>query len=229
MASSCAAAGREGAASDTFRFEVSLAVPESQMVAWFEQARAGERIVYCRGFIALREDAAWKLAGAWAREGLVNLVTERDGAQMIWLAERSSAGPRAPRVKRDFREDLARTQQRALLAVLRRAADRGEACPSRSALAREVCGVVSRKGRDRVGYLLRRLVNEKRIAVAAGDATRAPVVTILAKGRGFGKSTRSSSEAVAQKTTRSSSEAVAQKSTRSSSEAVARKRTGVSE
>lgn len=186
MASSGAAAGR----TETFSFQITMVAEVSALVAWFEQAQAGERVSYAEGFVLPREAEAVKLAGAWAREGLVHLVQARgERGRTIWLAERSSAGPKGPRPKRDFREDLTRTQMRRLLDELRGVADRGAPCPSRSALAVLVCGQASRKGRDRVGYLLRRLADEGRIAVEAGDATRAPVVTILARGRGYGKAT----------------------------------------
>jgi len=181
---------------ETFRFQISLAIPESQLFAWFEQAAPGERIVYCRGFVPLREDAAWKLAGAWQREGLVHLVTEKDGRETKWIAERRPTGTAPERAgKRNAREDFARTQARVLLDLLRTAAERGEACPSRKVLAGSVCGVLPGdrrmpKARDRVGYLMRRLETEGRIAIRPGSATRAPVVTILARGRACGLSTK---------------------------------------
>lgn len=199
MASSSSAVGRKddlSAAAETFSFQITMVAEESMLVAWLEQARAGERVAYAEGFVAPREAAAFKLVGAWAREGLVHLVTAKgERGRTIWQAERSSAGPKVARPKRDFREDLTRTQMRGLMDELRRAADRGATCPSRSALAVAVCGarrsvpVELRKGRDRIGYLLRRLADEGKIAIEAGDAVRAPVVTILAKGRGCGKST----------------------------------------
>lgn len=193
--------------SERFSIQLGMVVPESELVAWFEQAQAGDAAVYASGFVLPREAAAVKLAGAWGRAGLVHLTQARDPAEprrWLWRCERSSAGPKAARPRRDFREDLTRTQMRRLLDELRVAADRGAPCPSRSALAREVCGVTAgdrriAKARDRVGYLLRRLVDERRIAMVAGDATRPPVVTILAKGRGCGKSTASSSAAVGRK------------------------------
>ena len=56
-----------------------------------------------------------------------------------------------------------------ILREIEHAADQGAPCPSNGAL----CG----------------LADEKRIAWQAGSATQRPVVTILAKGRGCGKST----------------------------------------
>lgn len=189
------AVGRKDA--ETFSFQITMVAEVSALVAWFEQAEAGERVPYAEGFVFPREAEAAKLVGAWQREGLVHLVQARgDRGRTQWFAQRSSAGPRGPKPKRDFREDLTRVQLRKLLEELRVCADRGAACPSRSALALAITGQASRKGRDRVGYLLRRLVDENRIAMEAGDATRAPVVTIVAKGRGCGKSTASSSAAV---------------------------------
>lgn len=176
--------------SETFRFQVSLAIPESQLVAWFEQAAHRDRIIYCHGYVPLREDAAWKLAGAWAREGLVHLVTEKDGGQTRWIAERSSAGPKAAKAPRDRSDDVTTIQLRKLLDHLRGAADRGEAMPGYRWLARDLTGNAERKGRDRVAYLLKRLAEQGRITLtpAPKGAQHGPTVTIAAKGRGFGKS-----------------------------------------
>jgi hypothetical protein len=181
---------------ESFSFQITMVAQVSALVAWFEQALPGERVAYAEGFVFPRDAEAAKLAGAWQREGFVHLVQARgERGRTIWQAERSSAGAAAPRQKRNFREDLTRTQMRNLMDELRRAADRGQPCPSRSALAVAICGsrksapAEMRKGRNRVTYLLGRLVNESKITVEAGDATRAPVVTIVAKGRGFGKST----------------------------------------
>jgi hypothetical protein len=189
---------------ETFSFQITMVAEVSALVAWFEQALPGERVAYAEGFVFPRDAEAAKLAGAWQREGFVHLVQARgERGRTIWQAERSSAGAAAPRQKRDFREDLTRTQMRNLMDELRRAADRGQPCPSRSALAVAICGSRKsiagemRKGRDRVGYLLRRLADENKITVEAGDATRAPVVTIVAKGRGCGKRTAASASSSA--------------------------------
>jgi hypothetical protein len=209
-ASSSAAVGREGDAlamreTDTFRFQVSKALPLHLLVAWFEQAEPGDRIEYCAGYVPLREDAAWKLAGSWAREGLVHLVTERaeDRAGVLthWIAERRPLGfvGDGPALggKRTPGEDLKQVQLRALLGLLRDAAAARRVCPSLADLAVAVCGSrrnrpgEMRRGCRRVGYLRDLLVAEGKIAVAAGTPARKPVVTILARGKGCGMSTAS--------------------------------------
>ncbi|MGL5446570.1 MAG: hypothetical protein ACRDBL_04595 [Rhabdaerophilum sp.] len=181
-------------AAETFRFQVSHVIPESQLYAWFEQAEPGERVVYCQGYLPLRDDAAWKLAGAWASEGLVHLVTEREGTATRWIAERrplglvSGAGA-ARGAKRTAAEDLVQVQLRALLALLRDAAAAGRRCPTKTEQAEAVTGQTSLRARNRVTYLRKRLVAEGKISVVAGAQNRAPVVTILARGKGCGLST----------------------------------------
>lgn len=194
-----AAVGRKDAQAESFSFRVSLAIPESQLFAWFEQAAPGERVIYCQGYVPLREDAAWKLAGAWAREGLVHLVTERDGAQTRWIAEKRGSLPASSseavgrkNLPRDPKaEPLLQTQMRALLALLRDAAAAGARCPTKTELALKVTGAKTLRARNRVTYLRRRLEAEGKIAVIAGSHKQAPVVTILARGKAHGMSTSS--------------------------------------
>jgi hypothetical protein len=180
---------------DTFRFQVSKALPLHLLVAWFEQAAPGDRIEYCSGYVELRDDAAWKLAGTWAREGLVHLVTERAGAVRHWIAERrGSCGPNSavPDAKAAKVEHIAQIQMRELLKLLRDAAAAGLPCPSGTALAKAVTGQSDVRALKRVWYLRKRLVIEGKIAVAAGTHQRKPVVTILARGKGCGMSTAAS-------------------------------------
>lgn len=177
--------------SETFRLQVSFAIPESQLFAWFEQAEPGERVVYCQGYVPLQEDAAWKLAGAWASEGLVHLITRKEGARTMWMAERRPIGTAPVRsVKRSASEDLVQVQLRALLVLLRDAAAAGLRCPTKTAMARAVTGQTDQRALNRVTYLRKRLEGEGKIAVVAGTHDRAPVVTILARGKGCGCSTK---------------------------------------
>jgi hypothetical protein len=193
-----AAVGRKDASArqdtESFRFQISKALPEHLLIDWFAQAAPGERIEYCEGYVPLRDDAAWKLAGAWQREGLVNLVTEREGTRTRWIAEkRGSAASSSAAVGRKERdpkaEPLLQTQMRALLDLLRAAAAAGARCPSKTEMAEQVTGATSLRARNRVTYLRRRLEAEGKIAVIAGSHKQAPVVTILARGKGCGKST----------------------------------------
>lgn len=183
---------------ELFRFQISRAVPEHLLQAWFAQAQAGERIVYCHGYLALREDAAWKLAGAFAREGLVHLVTERDGAQTKWIAEKRGSAPAPARPGKSAdavrAEPLVKLQLDALLGLLRDAAAKGARCPTKTEQARAVTGQDGIRARNRVTYLRKRLEAEGKIAVVAGAHNQAPVVTILARGKGCGLSTAAASK-----------------------------------
>lgn len=182
------------AKADSFRFQIALAIPESQLVAWYEQAAPGERVTYCHGYVPLRDDAAFKLAGALQRAGLVHLATEKDGTQTRWIAEkRGSATVSVAGIvpaKRSFGEDLAKIQLTALLDMLRAAAAAGARCPSITELAHKITGQHDQRARNRVIYLRKRLVTDGKITVDAGTHARAPVVTILARGKGCGCSTK---------------------------------------
>ncbi len=181
---------------DNFSFTITKVVQVSQMVLWLEQARPGEALEYAEGFVEPRDYEGFKLAGAWAREGLVHLSIARPRPNRewkVWQAVRSSqlgkAQP-APR-PRPSTEEVARIQMRTLLTILRRVADRGEVLPSYRKLALELTGQRTRKGLGRIDYLLRRLEAEGRITIQrpARGAQHGPQVTIIAKGRGVGKTT----------------------------------------
>lgn len=189
------------AKAEVFRFQISRAVPEHLLQAWFEQAQAGERIVYCHGYLALRDNPAWKLAGAFAREGLVDLVTERDGAQTKWIAEKRRTAP-APALAAKHAaavraEPLVKLQLDALLGLLRDAAAKGARCPTKTEQARAVTGQEGIRARNRVTYLRKRLEAEGKITVVAGAHNQAPVVTILARGKGCGLSTAAATKGAA--------------------------------
>jgi hypothetical protein len=179
---------------ETFRFTLSRVAQESELVAWFQQAEAGDTVTYAEGFVEPREAAGWKLAGAWAREGLVHLT--RDAAPenrqwKLWIMQRSSAGPRAPKAPRDRSDDVTRLQLGKLLDTLRACADRAEPLPPRQKLALALTGFGDRKARNRTTYLLERLAEQGKIELirAPLGASHGPQVTILAKGRGQGKTT----------------------------------------
>lgn len=182
---------------ETFTIQLGVAAPESELVAWFQDARPGESAIYASGFTLPREAAGVKLVAAWQAEGWVHLKQRRDpddARRWQFLVERSSrmaAGARKPRPKN---EEVTRIQMRKLLETLRRVADRGEALPSYRSLARDLTTDNTRackKGIERVRHLLRRLHDERRIEIipAPSGARHGPQVTILAKGRGWGKTT----------------------------------------
>jgi hypothetical protein len=181
------AAGRE----DTFQFRISMSPPESELVAWLESGVP--EVVYCRGYVLLRDTPAVKLVQAWHRAGLVDFKQKKIGNVTEWIAERRAAAGSAPLpdAKAAKVEHIAQIQMRELLGLLRDAAAAGLPCPSGTALARAVTGQTDQRARNRVVHLRKRLVAEGKIAVAAGTHARKPVVTILARGKGCGMSTAS--------------------------------------
>lgn len=173
--------------SETFSFRVSMTPPDSELVAWL---RSDEReVVYCRGYVLLRETPAVKLVQAWQREGLVTFKQRKSGAVTEWIAEKiaGSSAPAAPANPTLGR--IASMQAEALFKLLRDAALAGGRCPTKTAMAKAVTGLDDQRARNRVTYLRKRLEAEGRIAWAEGTHARAPVVTILARGKGCGLST----------------------------------------
>lgn len=177
-------------ATETFRFQVSMAPPESELVAWLESDV--REVVYCRGFVLLRDAPAVKLVQAWHREGLLTFKQHKTGGETLWIAEKRGVAARASSsaaVGRKNTEHLVQVQLRALLELLREAAAAGRRCPTKTDMAKAVTGQTSQRARNRVTYLRKRLEAEGKIAVAAGTHAQAPVVTILARGKGCGLST----------------------------------------
>lgn len=184
---------------------VTTALP-AELRAWLARAEVGERAVYAAGAVLPRQAETVQLVTRWKDAGAVITLQRRDpadGRRMQYLIEKADAGhgphPPAPdgvaesppndgRAGRGT-HDATRAQMRRLLEALRRMAARGEACPSNAELAALLELPRGKRGADRAQYLIGRLVREQRIAVE-GRGTCAPrVVTILAKGRGCGKST----------------------------------------
>lgn len=194
--------GAQAARPDSGRFAMQLAfaTPLGDLMQWFEHARPGERAVYASGFTLPREAASVKRARELQEAGSAHLVADRDPAdprRQIWLIEKRAAPP-ASREGRGRhhaaaapRPDLTREQMRFVMRRLRDAAAAGLECPSYAAIAKDLCLRPGSASRRRARYLLQRLEKEKKIAVEPGSATQPPVVTILMRGKGCGKSTRS--------------------------------------
>ncbi|MBD2842685.1 hypothetical protein [Erythrobacter rubeus] len=191
------------ATKETYSIRLAVAVEVDALDAWFAEAKPGERERYAEGFELPRDAPSVKRARELAQAQAAHLLTQRhadDPRRTTWLIEkrgrprsqgdaRKGRGPTPPQ-NPGPRPDLTREQMRSLLNRLRKAAHDGEPCPSRTALAQYLALGKARRGRDRIGYLLKRLEREGAIELIAGDATRPPVVTILKAGRARGKSTK---------------------------------------
>lgn len=161
----------------------------SDMADWVEAAAAGHELVYATG-PGLADHPAKRLALWWQEQGWVSLKQRRSARAHCfdYVAERRAVG-QPPEVK-NKPGDGARDQMAMLLRILRRCAERGKACPSNAALATELGLRRDPRGRRRAQYLFDRLAAEQRISVTGCGRNAPRVVTILAAGRGQGKSTK---------------------------------------
>ena len=191
------------AQSASFALTLTTYADPAEMRGWLSGASTGDEMIYATG-PAIGDHAAARCARAMADRGLVTLFQRRSGRPHCfdYCARKSDAAVKSEAdaaegdaVLRDaFINTLpspdTRQQLSQLLGVLRKAAERGHPCPSHSETAR-VLGLPSpaTRGRRRAQYLFERLEAEQRIAVTRDGTTR--VVTITAKGRAHGKTTRS--------------------------------------
>lgn len=187
-----------------FSLQLSLAVPAAQLRAWIDSAPAGERAIYASGVDLPRDAEGVKLAGRWARQGLVRTFQQRDPEderRWLFLIEKArgaspQTGSPAPAPSRSPLNGgtvpprvVDRALLRRLLDLLRRCAERGEECPSNAELAQRLNLRRGERGRQQAKYLMQRLSSEKRIAVESRGTCAPRVVTILAPGRARGKRT----------------------------------------
>lgn len=181
---------------------VVQAAPAKTILAWLREAKAGQRFLYAEGADLPREAEAAELVLQLEEYGAVRPFCQRDPldpGRWLFLIEKrpgpvagtpagagsghsraGSSPPPAPR--RVTRATLSR-----LMTLLRRAAERGDVCPSDAQLAR----TLKLRRRDQAQYLLRCLAREGRITVERHGRTDRRIVTIIASGRAEGLSTGS--------------------------------------
>ena len=185
------------AQSASFALTLTTYADPAEMRAWLVRASTGDEMIYATG-PALGDHAAARCARGMADDGLVELFQRRSGkphcfdycARRVDQVEKASDPCRPIASLHEGGAPDTRRQLSQLLGVLRKAAERGHPCPSHSETARAL-GLPSpaTRGRRRAQYLFERLEAEQRIAVTRDGTTR--VVTITAKGRAHGKTTRS--------------------------------------
>lgn len=157
------------------RVDTCWSLTQAAVRDWLAASQPGEQIVYARG-PNLNRTAGVEAMSRAGDEGKA-VLNYRRAAPGIgeWVATRR-ADPRRPAERPatvSEPDDAA-----LLLAVLRRLADRNRPCPTNRTLG-EMLGGISP---ERVSYLLRKQISERRIAVeATGRGVR--IVTIVATGR----------------------------------------------
>lgn len=190
--------------SASFALTLTTYADPAAMGDWVRRAQPGDEMIYAIG-PAAGDHPATRCARDMSERGLVELFQRRSGkahcfdycARKLAVSGRPTASLHEDSRLRQQSGSQTRTalpsmetrqQLTQLLGLLRRMAERGEPCPSHSQTAREL-GLPSpaTRGRRRAQYLFERLEAERRIAVSREGTTR--TVTIIAKGRGHGKST----------------------------------------
>ncbi|KLE32441.1 hypothetical protein [Aurantiacibacter luteus] len=178
---------------ETFSLALSLAAPVAELEAWMADAAPGGQVVYATGVVLPRAAAGVQLVQRWVREGLVDPVSRRDPAnprQFQFIAQRRGAVPAVAGAAPREMTSATRRERDALLALLRDCAVRGRECPSNTGLARALDLGGSHRGRSRASYLMHLLEVDGAIRVEGRGRNAPRLVTVLAAGRGRGKSTR---------------------------------------
>lgn len=162
------------------------ALKPEQLINWAERARPGENVAYFTG--TRPGDAVRAVASALHSQGLVTMTTKRatDGATRHILQRLAAPRPSKLRAlarinpgRFQSRADGAKCTTKAVLRLLTRAANRGQACPTNAELAR----ALGLKDAVAASYRVRRLVRENKIRVEEPGPTERRVVTIVATGK----------------------------------------------
>ncbi len=190
-ASPFAPAGR-GQPREMFTVLLASAAPVGELERWFDRAAPGEQAVYASGAVLPSGEPGVVLARTLEGEGAAHLFQERDQVdprRWRFLIRKVGARPASSAPERPGRAP--RAVDRALLAKLldrlRRCAERGEACPSNAAVARQLGLPEGEKGRQRAAYLFARLAGDGRIEVISRGTMLPRRVRIVAAGRSSGK------------------------------------------
>lgn len=151
-----------------------VAVSVEALRDWAALAVTGAEIVYAQGQVLDRRHEAALLARTLAEDGRVVLFQRRCPGGFEYLARKlpPRAAPVAPSTMPD--ED---TPLGACLAILRRAADAGQDCPSHGAIAR----ALGLKNAEAARYQMRKLEDLGHIRVTREADVRS--VTIMSSGR----------------------------------------------
>lgn len=181
---------------DTFALELALVAPARELREWYAGAGEGHIAQYAVGIALPRQNETIDLVRAWIDEGrVIHLPQERDKyhrRRFIWRIRKAPGHTslRCAGAASSAPNDLTRAQLETVLAMVRRAASRGERCPSRGTIAAELGYPRGEAGRQRASYLLRRLqaAGEIKLKKPPRGSVAGPVATIL-RGRGKGKST----------------------------------------
>ena len=164
------------------------AVNPDDMIRFAEAARPGDRRVYARG--AMPPPALVAAMRPLVEAGVLAPVRKREGAEFLFMVQRTSAACSPARVTRPaarrgkVRVKRAKTAQTAVFECLCNAARRGLPCPTYDELA-QVCGLA---GRESARNRVRRMVALGWVAVEDRSPLDRNRVTIL-KGRFAGRVT----------------------------------------
>jgi hypothetical protein len=167
-------------------------MPISELAAWLDAAKPGERVAYARGLALASGSASAHLAREWAAAGLVHLFQvpvplDGGGREFEFLVERRRVAlpPVAGGVPGDWPDIHALALQAdfdagRVFALLKRAATFAQHCPTNGEIAEQLFGGAQRHERAR--YLVGKLVTAGVIEVTHDGPAYRRVVRILPDG-----------------------------------------------
>lgn len=154
----------------------AMTIPASVLEAFARDGAPGARITYAQGRDEPRTAATWLLAGELAQAGWLRLFRQRTPGGFEFLAEkrdRGDIGAAAPRaVMPDAADD-------ALLAMLRRAANFDQPCPTNV----EIAAALNLKDAVAASYRMRKLIQLGAIRVTDHGPKERREVTIAETGK----------------------------------------------
>jgi hypothetical protein len=165
--------------------QAASSMKPEQLHSWATRARPGDDVVYATG--ARPGDVISAAVRALHASGVVTMTSKRIPGGFRFIAQRlpdprpsqlrmRKAGNRGHFTRRC---DGAKRSTRIVLRLLKRAAARGEPCPTNAELAR----AAGLKDALAASYRIRRLVKDGLIQVEGPDPTERRVVTIVATGQ----------------------------------------------
>lgn len=153
----------------------------AELVAWLNAAKPGARFVYAQGAGLPRASATIALVREAHGKGTVDLVQQRNGRTIEYLAVRRAGGAAACAAPAPARRatDIDEAADAAVWREVKRAVSLQWPCPTNAELAKRA-GLPDAAA---ASYRLRKLVAAGRIAIEDHGPNRHRTLTIVATGR----------------------------------------------
>lgn len=163
--------------------DLAMVAPAERLRGWLESAAPGDQARYAVGGELPRDCETVRMVSRWREEGLVRTHLTRDRAdpsRTVFLVVKRGAEEAAPG---GVRHAVPPAERKAMLAALEDYAERGRACPSNAALARQL----GLRTRMQAKYQIERLAADGLIRVENRGPKLPRVVTIVRTGKETGR------------------------------------------